>query len=107
MGRCHLNDVLRNSKLFQAFRRDAGQGVVIIRVAAVAILGSARREDTLIRTVFKPFRASANGVSLYPSLDHEDVCIHAMRYGQKWMNIQKREISGRLTNRGEKQLTAP
>ncbi len=73
----------------------------------VAILGSARRKDTLIRTVLELFRASANGVSWYPSLYHENVCIHAMRYSQKWMNIQKREISGHQTSRGEKQPTAP
>ena len=29
------------------------------------------------------------------------------RYSQKWINIQKREISGHQTGRGEKQPTAP
>src|SRR5205807_5250007 len=103
----HLNQIIRNAKLFQALRRDAGRSVVIVGVAAVAILWSACRENTLIRPVFELFRASTNGISLHRSLDHENVCMHAMRYSQKWVNIHKRERSGHQPGRGEKQPTAP
>jgi len=33
----HLDEVIRNAKLFQAFRGDAGRGLVIIDAATVAI----------------------------------------------------------------------
>jgi hypothetical protein len=102
-----LDDVLWNSKLFQAFPPHAGRGVVIISVTATSFYGAAGRKDALVGTSLELFGAFANGVSGYPPLDHEDVCIHAMRCSQKWMNVQKCDISAHHSHQGDKQPTAP
>ena len=59
---------------------------------AIEMISTAAARFDISRFGSELFRASPKGVSLHPSLDDEDVCIHAMSYGQKWMNIQKREI---------------
>jgi hypothetical protein len=43
-----MNEIIRNAKLFQHLRAHACRGVVIIRLAAVAILWSAGRKDALV-----------------------------------------------------------
>jgi len=61
----------------------------------------------LISTVLEFSYRRADTVSVYPSLYDKDVCIYAMRYSEKWMNIRKDQERGQQSTRSKNQPAAP
>jgi hypothetical protein len=72
---------------FQKVRPNLG-GRLEVDITSGSFDWPSRRKNLLIMVTLKFLKRRADCVFVYPPFDHENICIHTMRNGQKRVNTK-------------------